>query len=53
MADNDMALRVTLELEEEWVKNHDTEEIIDNIQQRVNHSLGFRGRVKKLRIIKK
>ena len=39
---------VTLELDEKWVKNFSREELLEYLKARLNYSLGFRGRVKRL-----
>lgn len=51
MEKNKIAVRVTLELDEKWASNLTTEEIIDYIKTRINSSLGFKGAVKKFRVV--
>jgi hypothetical protein len=51
MEKNKITFKVTLELDEKWASNLTTEEIIDYIKTRVNSSLGFKGAVKKFRVV--
>ena len=39
---------VTLELDEKWVKNFSSEELLEYLKARLNYSLGFRGQVNRL-----
>lgn len=51
MEKNKITFKATLELDERWASNLTTEEVIDYIKTRINSSLGFRGAVKKFRVI--
>jgi flagellar basal body-associated protein FliL len=51
--ENQISIKITLELHEEWANNHSKEELIDYIRDRLNSSFGFRGEVKKVRLLKK
>ena len=43
--------KVTLELDPKWASNQDNEEVAEYIRERLNSSLGFRGQVKKFKIV--
>jgi len=47
----EVKLQVTLKLNEDWVSNQTTEEVIEYIKSRVNSSLGFKGQVKALNVV--
>ncbi len=40
-------------MDERWASNYTTEELIDYIKTRMHSSLGFRGQIKKLRVVGK
>lgn len=46
-----ITFKVTLELDEKWVSNLTTEELVDYIKHRMNSSLGFRGQIKRFRAV--
>lgn len=49
MTDNkQIKFNVTLKLDEKWVKKFSREELLEYLKARLNYSLGFRGRVKRL-----
>ena len=41
-------LRATIELDRNWARNLDKDELLEDIKIRLNHSLGFRGYVDSL-----
>jgi hypothetical protein len=49
--DIEVKLQVTLKLNEDWVSNQTTEQLIDNIKTRLNNSLGRMGHVRRLNVI--
>ena len=49
--DIEVKLQVTLKLNEDWVSNQTTEELIECIKVRLNSSLGFKGQVKALNVV--
>jgi len=51
MSNNKVTLRVTLELDEKWASHLTREELAEYIKERLNSSLGFRGQVKRFRLI--
>lgn len=42
---------ITLELDEKWASNYTTDELIEYIKNRMHSSLGFRGQIKRLRVV--
>lgn len=48
MGDRKMRMRLTLELEREWASQLSKEELADYIRHRLDTTLGFRGKVKRL-----
>jgi len=46
--DNKIKFRVALELDEKWAGKLTQEELMAYLAARINYSLGFRGRVKKM-----
>jgi hypothetical protein len=46
--DHQLKFNVTLELDEKWASNFSPEELREYLKSRLDYSLGFRGRVKKL-----
>jgi len=53
MQDITIKFKVTLQLDEKWAGNQTSEEIIEYIKARINSSLGFRGKIKKLTVVAK
>ena len=53
MANSEMTFRVTLSLDETWANNQTEDEVVGYIRDRLNTSLGFRGEIKRFRVIKK
>jgi hypothetical protein len=53
MPEIEIKFKATLKLDEKWASTQTTEELIEYIKYRINGSLGFRGRVKKLAIVSK
>ena len=51
MSNNKVTLRVTLELDEKWASHLTREELAEYIKERLNSSLGFRGQVKRFRLL--
>ena len=51
MPNIDVTFEVTLALDEGWVSNHTREELIGFIRDRLNTSLGFRGQIKKFKVV--
>ena len=51
MSNNKVTLRVTLELDEKWASHLTREELAEYIRERLNSSLGFRGQVKRFRLL--
>ncbi|UCG83747.1 MAG: hypothetical protein JSW38_02725 [Dehalococcoidia bacterium] len=49
--DIEVKLQVTLKLNEDWVSNQTTEQLIESIKAEFNSSLGLRGQVKALSVI--
>jgi hypothetical protein len=53
MDNNHITFKVTIDLDEEWSDNHSVEEVIAYIRDRLDTTLGFRGEVKKFRVVKR
>jgi hypothetical protein len=53
LANSEITFRVTLSLDETWANNQTEDEVVGYIRDRLNTSLGFRGEIKRLRVIKK
>lgn len=51
MSNNEVTFRVTLELDEKWASHLTREELAEYIKERLNSSLGFRGQVKRFRLL--
>ena len=49
----EIKFKATLKLDEKWASTQTTEELIEYIKYRINGSLGFRGQVKKLAIVRR
>lgn len=52
MDNNQLVAKVTLNLDGKWAENLTPDELTDYITTRLNHALGFRGQVKKLRTVR-
>ena len=52
MAADDKGIRLTLTLEvnEKWAEHLSREDVVDTLKNRVEFALGFRGRVKRVRL---
>lgn len=53
MAEIEIRIKATLQLDEEWADNQTTEELVEYLKTRLNSSLGFRGQIKKLTLVSK
>lgn len=51
MPDIEIKFKLTLKLSEKWAGTMSTEELINHIKYKLNESLGFRGKVKKLSVV--
>jgi hypothetical protein len=51
MGNKEVTLRVTLVLDEKWASHLTRDELADYIKERLNSSLGFRGQVKRFRLL--
>ena len=51
MENGQLVAKVTLNLDEKWAANLTQEELTEYITTRLNHALGFRGQVKKLKTV--
>ena len=51
MSNNKVTFRVTLELDEKWASHLTREELAEYIRERLNSSLGFRGQVKRFKLV--
>jgi len=49
MDGNHIIAKVTLNLDEKWANNLTPEELTDFLKVRLDHALGFRGHVKKVK----
>jgi len=47
----EIRVKAVLELDEKWANNQTTEELVEYLRARVNNSLGFRGQIKKLKLV--
>ena len=52
MDNNHLVAKVTLNLDEKWAANLTPEELTEYVTTRLNHALGFRGHVKKLKTVR-
>jgi hypothetical protein len=48
-----MRLQVTLALDEKWTSYYTKEELIESLRSRLDTSLGFRGKIDKMKIAEK
>jgi hypothetical protein len=46
-------VKATLQLDEKWANTQTTEELVEYLKARLNSSLGFRGRIKRLKLVSK
>jgi len=53
MTEEKIRVAVTLELDPKWASNQSREGLIDHLRNRLDSSLGFRGQVKRFRIVSK
>ena len=53
MAGIEIKVKATLQLDEKWAGNQTTEELVEYLKARLNSSLGFRGQIKKLKLVSK
>jgi len=53
MREIEIEFKATLKLDEKWVGKQTTEQLMEYIKARINRSLGFKGRVKKLTVVSK
>lgn len=51
MSNKEVTLRVTLVLDEKWASHLTRDELAEYIKERLNSSLGFRGQVKRFRLL--
>ena len=51
MDSRQIIFKVTLEVDDKWAGNLTQEEVVEHIRERLNSSLGFRGQVKRFRIV--
>jgi hypothetical protein len=51
MSNKEVKLRITLSLDEKWASHLTTDELAEYIKERLNSSLGFRGQVKRFRLL--
>lgn len=51
MSNSEVTLRVTLMLDEKWASHLTRDELAEYIRERLNSSLGFRGQVKRFRLL--
>ncbi len=51
MPNIEITFEVTLALDERWASHQTADELIDYIRERLHSSLGFRGQIKKLRVV--
>ena len=52
MDSKSITFKATLTLDEEWSTNQSTDDLIAYIRDRLDTTLGFRGEVKRLRVVK-
>lgn len=49
--DKKIKVTVTIEVDEQWASNQGREALIDYLKNKLNSTLGFRGQVKRFRIV--
>ena len=52
METNRVVVKMTIELDDKWTSNLTRDEVIEYLKARFNSSLGFRGGIKRFRIVK-
>lgn len=52
MDNGKITFRMTLSLDKEWAENQDSDELIDFVKNRLDYTLGFRGRIKSIRVVR-
>ena len=52
MENNRLTVKATLDLDADWASNHTPDELAEYLKLRLNHALGFRGYVKKVKTVK-
>ncbi len=52
MENNRLTVKATLDLDANWASNHTPDELAEYLKLRLNHALGFRGFVKKVKTVK-
>lgn len=53
MDNNKITFKVTIALDEEWSSNLTMDEMIGYIRDKLDTTLGFRGEIKKFRVVNK
>jgi hypothetical protein len=51
MPDIEIKFKMTLELSETWANTLSTEELINYVKNKLNESLGTKGKIKKLSVV--
>jgi hypothetical protein len=51
MNNSELTLKMTLALDQKWANNHSQEDLIEFIEHSFNTTLGFRGEIKRLRVV--
>ena len=51
MANKQITVKVTLELDEKWASNLTTKEVVEYIKTRLSSSLGFKDQLKKFTVV--
>ncbi len=49
---NQITFKVTLDLDKKWASHLTRDELAEYIKERLNSSLGFRGQVKRFRLVR-
>jgi len=52
-SNTEIKFKVTIRINEKWASQQTQEEIEEYLMTRLNSSLGFRGEIKKIKVIKK
>jgi hypothetical protein len=53
MNNDQITLKMTLALDKKWASNHSQDDLIEFIEHSFNTTLGFRGEIKKVRVVTK
>jgi len=53
MLNKEITLKITLNMDEEWVNNQGRDEAIEYVKDKLNSILSFRGHIKKLRVARR